>query len=271
MISIIIPSFKNPKYLDLCLKSIIDNQEEKNEIIVVLDGYPELSRDVIKRYKDDISVLEFPENRGMSTAINFGVYNATNEYILVVSEDNVFCKGWDKILHASTLNQQIFSDVNHVLTINQIEPVGPSIYNIHIQDYGKNLEEFDLDKFLMEEPNFRKTGWTDDGSTFPFYMSKKNFLRVGGFDIDYPSPFVVDWDFFLKCELNDIIPHRIHELNFYHFVSKSTKRRDGYLENPGEVLEYFEGEKKGAEYFEYKWGFQPQRDKNNKCKHLITF
>ena len=98
MISVIIPSYKNPKYLDLCIKSALKTQVEKNEIIVVLDGYPELSKDVIEKYKNDISVLEFEENRGMSAAINYGVYNASNPYILVVSEDNVFPTEWDKII-----------------------------------------------------------------------------------------------------------------------------------------------------------------------------
>ena len=267
MISVIIPSYKNPKYLDLCIKSAIETQTEKNEIIVVLDGYPELSRDVIKKYQDDISVLEFQENRGMSAAINYGVYNATNEYVLVVSEDNVFCKEWDKIL--KYLIETNVCD-NTVLTINQIEPDG-GIYNMNVKDFGTTLEDFRLEDFWNEEPSFRKNEITDDGSTFPFFIKKVDFMKVGGFDIDYPSPFVVDWDFFLKCEISNIQLNRLHKLNFYHFVSKSTKNRNGYLENPGEVLKCFEGEKRGAEYFAYKWGFPPQRDENNKCKNLITF
>ena len=52
-ISVIIPSYKNPKYLDLCLKSIIENQTDRNEIIVVLDGYADLSKDVVEKYKND--------------------------------------------------------------------------------------------------------------------------------------------------------------------------------------------------------------------------
>jgi len=273
MISVIIPSFKNPKYLDLCLKSIIENQEAKNEIIVVLDGYADLSRDVIEKYKDSISVLEFEENRGMSSAINYGVYNATNEWILVVSEDNVFCKDWDTILvNHPAINNKLIKN-NSVITINQIEPTGPSIYNFIIQDFGKDIEEFQLETFLKEEPKFRKLNIydTNDGSTFPFMMKKIDFLKVGGFDIDYPSPFVVDWDFFLKCELVDLNLVRFLHLNFYHFVSKSTKNRNGYIENPNEKTEFFSGEQKAAEYFQYKWGFPPKRDKNNKCKQFLNF
>jgi GT2 family glycosyltransferase len=110
---------------------------------------------------------------------------------------------------------------------------------------------------------------TPDGSTFPFAMRKKDFMKVGGFDVDYPSPFVVDWDFFLKCELADMELVRVSKFNFYHFVSKSTKNRNGYIETPNERQKFFEGEKQAAEYFQYKWGFPPHRDKNNRCKQFI--
>ena len=32
MISIIIPTYRNPEYLDICLKSAIEQQHNKNEI-----------------------------------------------------------------------------------------------------------------------------------------------------------------------------------------------------------------------------------------------
>ena len=39
MISVIIPTYKEPDYLDLCLQSAIKNQKEQNEIIVVYDRF----------------------------------------------------------------------------------------------------------------------------------------------------------------------------------------------------------------------------------------
>jgi hypothetical protein len=31
-------------------------------------------------------------------------------------------------------------------------------------------------------------------------MYKPDFMAVGGLDVYYPSPHVVDWDFMMKCE-----------------------------------------------------------------------
>lgn len=267
MISVVIPSYKNPKYLDLCLKSIIENQTDKNEIIVVIDGFVELSAIVMDKYKDDVLFLPFETNSGMPRAINYGVYNTTNSWILVASEDNVFCKDWDNILKYVIENN--LCD-NKVLTINQIEPY-KGIYKMNTENFGTSLENFEYEKFLENESSFRTNEITPDGSTFPFMLKKSDFMKVGGLDTDYPSPFVVDWDFFLKCELSGLELGRLHKLNFYHFISKSTKNRDGYIENPNEKNQFFQGENHAAEYFKYKWGFAPQRDENNKCAQFLKF
>jgi len=43
MISVIIPTYRNPKCLDICLESALRTQEHQNEIIVIVDGYAEES------------------------------------------------------------------------------------------------------------------------------------------------------------------------------------------------------------------------------------
>ena len=55
MISLIIPTYKNPDYLDICLKSAIENQSNKNEIIVAVDGFIEESQHILDKYKDNIN------------------------------------------------------------------------------------------------------------------------------------------------------------------------------------------------------------------------
>ena len=95
MISLIIPSYRNADYLDICLQSAIEQQENKNEIIVAIDGFIEESQHVLDKYKDDIKVLDLGENQGMQTALNLAVMNANNEKIFIINDDNVLCSGWD--------------------------------------------------------------------------------------------------------------------------------------------------------------------------------
>ena len=90
MISIIIPTYRNPEYLDICLKSCIEQQHNENEIIVAVDGFIEESQHILDKYEKNISVLDLGQNQGMQTALNLGVMNATNEKIFIVNDDNVF-------------------------------------------------------------------------------------------------------------------------------------------------------------------------------------
>ena len=71
MISVIIPTYKEPEVLDICLKSAIEGQGHKNEIIVVVDGFYDLNKDVLEKYKNDISILNLPTNMGLIRATNF--------------------------------------------------------------------------------------------------------------------------------------------------------------------------------------------------------
>ena len=98
MTSLIIPTYRNPDYLDICLKSAIEQQTNKNEIIVAVDGFIEESRNVLDKYTDDIEILDLGNNQGMQTALNLAVMNANNEKICIINDDNVLCKGWDKII-----------------------------------------------------------------------------------------------------------------------------------------------------------------------------
>ena len=63
MVSLIIPSYRNPECLDVCLKSAIENQADINQIIVAVDGFIEESQTVLDKYKDNIQVLDLGQNQ----------------------------------------------------------------------------------------------------------------------------------------------------------------------------------------------------------------
>jgi glycosyltransferase involved in cell wall biosynthesis len=256
MISAVIPSYRSPKYLDICLHSLLDGQVNDNEIIVVIDGFVEESQWVIDKYKNKVGFIEFPENRGMQQALNIGVYNASNEKILIVNDDNVFPYQWDKVLEQ-------YDVTDTIITSNQIEPTGPGMFNFPVKDFGRNAIDFDYGDFVNYEQSIRKDEDTPDGEIFPFMISKRNYMVVGGFDILYNSPFICDWDFFLKLEMLGLEFIRSHRLYFYHFGSKATKNRD--TEKRDESM-FRSGEAEAYQMFEYKWGFRPNNGLNNSKK-----
>jgi glycosyltransferase involved in cell wall biosynthesis len=249
MISLIIPTYRNPDYLDICLKSAIENQVNKNEIVVAVDGFINESQHVLDKYKQHISVLDLGDNQGMQTALNLAVMNATNEALVIINDDNVLCKDWDIIIEKQFQSGYVF-------TINQIEPTGPGIFNFHVKDLGKSPKEFKYEEFLEYEQTVRDGKLTLDGGIFPFVISKKDYMIVGGFDTIYQSPFICDWDFFLKLDLNGVQFYRANNLNFYHFGSAATK-------NGKEGDKFKQTESPAAQTFFYKWGIAPQLFENN--------
>lgn len=248
MISLIIPTYRNPKYLDICLRSAIEGQDQKNEIIVVVDGYVDESQEILNKYKDSISVLPLEQNQGMQMALNLGVYNASNAKICIINDDNVLCKGWDTLIDENLFPMQ-------VLTINQIEPTGPGIFNFPVKDFG-SVDEFDYEGYLKYNEEISSDKFTEDGGIFPFAMFKTDYMMVGGFDTLYQSPFICDWDFFLKLDLAGRRFKRTHKGHFYHFGSTATK-------NGKEGLKFKATEAPAAQTYIYKWGIQPQLFKNN--------
>ena len=65
MLSVIIPTYKEPKALDICLESVIKGQIHENQIIVVVDGFYELNKDVLNKHKDSIEILDLGQNVGL--------------------------------------------------------------------------------------------------------------------------------------------------------------------------------------------------------------
>ena len=245
MISLIIPTYRNPDYLDICLKSATEQQDNENEIIVVVDGFIEESQHILDKYVTKIKVLNLGNNQGMQQALNYGVFNANNEKICIVNDDNVLCSSWDTLIEEQLVKGE-------VLTINQIEPTGPSMFNFPEFDFGKNPKEFKYQKFIDYEFQIRnKNKITPDGGIFPFAMWKKDYMIVGGFDTLYQSPFICDWDFFLKLDLNGLVLNRTHGGHFYHFGSTATK-------NGKEGDRFKASEGPAAEIFMYKWGIPPR-------------
>lgn len=248
-ITLIIPTYRNPKYLDLCLKSAVENRvDSNNHILVIVDGYFGESRMILEKYPD-VLYLDLGENRGMQYALNAGVMQATTEYVFIINDDNVMPMNWDErlLLEISRLDED---DDKNVLTVDQVEPTGPGMFQFHIKDLGKTVEEFQYDEWLSYEYSRQNSMVKLDGHIFPFAMKKKWYLACGGFDTFYNSPNICDWDFFLKLELLEFMFPRTRALRLYHFGSVSTKKN-------AETPKFREREAQAFASYEWKWGTSP--------------
>lgn len=105
-ISIIIPNWNGSKILKQCLKSLIDQQNEIEEVIIVDNG----STDDTYEWVNDHSVVKFyrlDKNYGITIAVNKGIKLAKSSYIMILNNDTVLEKEC-----ISYLIKQIESDNN---------------------------------------------------------------------------------------------------------------------------------------------------------------
>jgi glycosyltransferase involved in cell wall biosynthesis len=90
-VSVIVPVYDVEKYLDKCLFSLISQTLEDIEIIVVNDGSPDHSQEIIdsyiKLYPDKVRSL-IKLNGGLSDARNFGIPYCNGEYIGFIDSDD---------------------------------------------------------------------------------------------------------------------------------------------------------------------------------------
>ncbi len=90
MISVIVPVYNAQIYVAKCLESILTQDWEDIEVIVVDDGSTDASVSIIKEFveKDYRVRLVTQSNGGRSRARNTGIENAGGEYILFVDADD---------------------------------------------------------------------------------------------------------------------------------------------------------------------------------------
>ncbi|MEQ8534337.1 MAG: glycosyltransferase family 2 protein [Imperialibacter sp.] len=91
-LSIIVPVYNVEEYLERCVRSLEDQDlaKEEYEIIVVNDGSPDNSKQLIEKLQTEFSniILIDQENQGVSMARNNAIERATGEYILPIDPDD---------------------------------------------------------------------------------------------------------------------------------------------------------------------------------------
>ena len=90
-LSVVVPVYNVEKYLDKCLDSLVNQEIDDYEVIVVNDGTKDNSQLIIDKYaKDYPNIVKsyIKENGGLSDARNYGIKYASGEYITFLDSDD---------------------------------------------------------------------------------------------------------------------------------------------------------------------------------------
>lgn len=97
MVSVVIPTYKHSRFILASLQSVFDQTFTDYEIIVINDGSPDDTAEVLRPVRESgrIRYIEQP-NAGQATARNRGVREATGKYIAFLDDDD--CWPADKLV-----------------------------------------------------------------------------------------------------------------------------------------------------------------------------
>ncbi len=92
-VSVIIPTFNRLPMLKEAVDSVLAQDFEDIELIVVDDGSADGTSEEMGRYGGRVRVVRHPENRGVSAARNSGILHAKGKYIAFLDSDDLWVKG----------------------------------------------------------------------------------------------------------------------------------------------------------------------------------
>lgn len=92
--SIIIPTFNRSWCIERAIKSVLQQEFQDWEMIIIDDGSTDDTKNITKKYLSDSRIKYFyKENGGVGSARNLGIENANGEIIMFLDSDDEFVSG----------------------------------------------------------------------------------------------------------------------------------------------------------------------------------
>lgn len=110
LVSILVPVYGVGRYIERCVRSLMEQTYERCEFVFVDDCTPDESIAILEKTlcdyphrRDDVKVIHHELNRGLGAARLTGVENSTGEYLTFVdSDDYVESSYVEKLMEAAT-------------------------------------------------------------------------------------------------------------------------------------------------------------------------
>ena len=189
--SVIVPIYKTEKYLAKCIDSVLCQDFNDYELILINDGSPDGSLAIAEaysvRYPDKIKLIS-QQNSGSGAVRNAGLKAAVGEYIIFIDSDDYVSPGMFSAVHKR------LSETDADVCMIGINYVNEQYKSITLRS------EFDTDRdivyaqdvpYLFAQDSYiwdkicRRTVFTDNGIVFPdrawyedFCFILKVFLHI---------------------------------------------------------------------------------------------
>lgn len=244
LLSIIIPCYNSQQTLEETLVSVMHQDFNSWEAIIVNDGSPDNLEAIALKYVEKDSRFKYfkKENGGLASARNFGIKQSKGEYILPLDSDN-------KI--RPDFAQKAFQLFGENINIGVV--YGDAMYFGEREGLWK---VGDFDKHRMLNHNYI------DACAI---VKKEVFDSVGLYDEKLPHQGHEDWDFWLRGLANNTRFYYLEEITFDYRVTSNSMIRTFDKNMMEENIKYIK--KKNCEL--YIAEYNSQINKINLCESEI--
>ena len=148
-ISIIVPIYNAERYLNRCIKSLINQTKENIEFILVNDGSTDSSEEIIKSYKDKRIKYFKNKNQGIGKTRNFGMQKATGKYIMFLDSDDYLSTNACDELFSKAEKDNLDLVINNFYRVEEetekkVEVIIPEFKNTTLKDNKRLLLDVNL-------------------------------------------------------------------------------------------------------------------------------
>jgi GT2 family glycosyltransferase len=224
--SILIPTWNNLPFVELCVRSIRQNSRFKHQIILHINDGSDGTLDWAKTQNLDYSFS--PDNVGICLACNAAATLATTNYILYINDDMYTCPDWDLRLFEKI---EEYGQNDFYFSGTMIERVFDNWSCTSApHDYGDQPSNFREADLLKDYKTLAITDWR--GANYPPSIMHRSYWHlIGGFSIEFSPGMYSDPDICRKLWAVGVRNFRgVGDSLVYHFMSKSigrVKRNNG--------------------------------------------
>lgn len=215
LVSIIVPSYNQDRYILETLNSILSQQYENWECIIVDDGSTDNTEIIVKdfiRNNNDKRFKYFKQERsGVSTARNNGIKKSSGIYTLPLDSD-------DKI------------SPNYIIEAVMIFGNNKNIKLVYSEAnfFGLKSGKWELPKYSYNDLLFGNMIFCS-----AFYR-KEDFDKTNGYNSNMEKGYE-DWDFWVSFLNEEDLVYRIPKVHFFYRIKKKSRNND--LDNSKEDLD----------------------------------
>lgn len=204
ILSIIIPCYNAEKTLRETLDSILEQNFDDWEAIIVNDGSIDTTASIALSFvqKDDRFKYYTKQNEGLGKTRNYGIARAKGKYILPLDSDNQLKENFAKDAI------DVFEKDNEIgVVYGDAEYFGDKNGLWEVDDY--KLEKILVQNYIDACAIYKKKFWEE----------------VGGYDEKMPYQGHEDWDFWIALGTLDVKFYHLNKITFKYFVSKHSMIR----------------------------------------------